>query len=933
MKRIIGWVLLLAFSNFGKSQQFGGNPASVKWQQINTDTVRIIFPKGYQSNAERIASIVLEMQKTQTSTVGAQFRKINIVIQNQNLVSNGYVGLAPFRSEFYVTPPQNAFILGAVNWSDMLAVHEFRHVQQFNNYRKGLSKIASFLLGEQGQLVTNAMSVPDWFFEGDAVYNETRLTTQGRGVLPSFLAAYQSLYQSGKKYSYQTLRNGSYRNYIPDHYALGYLLVAYGRNKYGDGIWQKITDDAVRFRPLFYPFQGALTKYTGVSFPGFVSDALQFYQKQWQDAKPDTVSWLTRPGLHDLVQYQYPYTDKQGGILVMKSSNRALPAFYHIQKNGSESKIAVRQISQDTYFSYNNGVIVYAAFQPDQRWGNRNFHSIVLLNIKDGKEETLVKRSLLVSPDIAHNGREILAVDQLPDGNTRLLRLNREGTIIDSINKSETVFAYPKFSDDDQFCYVTERNRDGQMSLVKYALHGKKAREELFPASNRIIGFPQVQGDTLLFTTTYEGRDEIWAIIDSQPIKGPFRLASYPSGLYQATLLPGGSLVASAFTADGYRLGKFQPQWQRVALKDELQDLYVGNLYNEQTHEFVGNRAIRSFPVSTYPKSFHLLNFHSYRPYYDHPEYSFTIYGENVLNTFQSELAYTYNSNEQSHKAGFTGIYGGSFVEPFLSVNQTWHRTGLFRNDTTVHWNEWEAGAGLQLPLNLTSGRHFRNLTISGSWNNKKVNWTGLGAKLLPDRSFSYQETRITYSTQIQKALQQIYPHWATYLFVKYRSILNTYTAHQFLASGSLYLPGLANNHSLVINAAFHNRDTLQQYQFSNDFPFSRGYNGVDFPSMWKWGVNYHFPLAFPDWGFGNLIYFLRVRANLFYDETTGKSRRTGITYPFRTVGTELFFDTRWWNQQPVTFGIRYSRLLDNVFSGITHPNVWELILPINLIN
>ena len=137
----------------------------------------------------------------------------------------------------------------------------------------------------------------------------------------------------------------------------------------------------------------------------------------------------------------------------------------------------------------------------------------------------------------------------------------------------------------------------------------------------------------------------------------------------------------------------------------------------------------------------------------------------------------------------------------------------------------------------------------------------------------------------------------------------------------------------MVFTAAVHSRDTLQQYLFSNNFPFARGYNAVDFPVMWRLGANYHLPLAYPDWGFGGIVYFLRIRSNLFFDYTQGKSLRTGTVYPFKTVGTELFFDTKWWNQQPVTFGIRYSRLLDNEFRGATQPNVWELILPVNLFN
>ncbi|HEX7691347.1 MAG TPA: hypothetical protein VF408_03100, partial [Sediminibacterium sp.] len=168
-------------------------------------------------------------------------------------------------------------------------------------------------------------------------------------------------------------------------------------------------------------------------------------------------------------------------------------------------------------------------------------------------------------------------------------------------------------------------------------------------------------------------------------------------------------------------------------------------------------------------------------------------------------------------------------------------------------------------------------------------------------------------------------------LLLQYRTAVNRYTARQFLGVASLYLPALAGSHSLVLTAAYHERDTLAQYLFSNDFPFARGYREVDFPRMWKLGVNYHFPLAYPDWGVGQFVYLLRVRANLFYDHSIGKSLRTGVSYPFHTVGAELYLDTRWWNQHPVTFGFRYSRLLNKELRGVTRPDIWELILPVNL--
>ncbi len=913
------------------AQQFGGNPSSIHWKQVNTDTVRVIFPSGMEMQAGRLTSVIHNLQKSHATTIGNKIRKISIVLHDETLFSNAYVGLAPYRSEFYLTPPQNPFELGSVSWIDNLAVHEFRHVEQYSNFNRGISKLASVLFGQEGQAVANAASVPDWFFEGDAVWNETRLSRQGRGTLPLFLSHYRVLAEAGKKYSYSKLRNGSLRQYVPNHYDLGYLLVTYGREKYGAAIWKNISSDAASFKPLLYPFQGAVKKHTGIPFKQFVNEAMQYYQKQWELPVNQKMEWVSSVNDKSLVNYQYPYAEADGSVLVLKKSNRELPAFYRIRPDKSEEKIAVRDISADDYFSFNQHYIIYAAYQPDARWGFRDFTNLTLLDIKTGKSRKLVTHSKFLSPDISHNGKQILAVTTDAKGGSKLFQLDEQGEVQDSISRERMVFSHPKFASDDRHWYVAARNPAGEMALLKFAANGNHTPDTLLPFSNRIIGFLQVQGDTLSFTTTYEGRDESWAFVDARDRKGPFRLASFTTGIYQTAILPGGKIWGSAFTADGYRLAAFTPLWERVEVKNELKVLSWDSLGKQKDRSFLENETSHYFPVSPYSRSFQLLNIHSYRPYYDPPEYSFTLYGQNVLNTLQSQYAYTWNQNEGSHKLSLQGVFGGWYLQPVLGASQTWQRTRVLNIDTTVHWNEQKAYAGLQLPLNLTDGKHFRYLTFSALFNTQQVKWTGLGSKFLKDIKFNYLNTRITYSTQVQQAIQHIFPHWAQSISIQYRSILGNQTAHQLLTSGSVYLPGLGTNHSLVLTAAFQSRDTLQQYLFSNDFPFSRGYTAIDFPQMWKVGMNYHFPLAYPDWGFAGIVYFQRVRANLFYDYTRGKSLRTGTIYPFHTMGSELFFDTKWWNQQPISFGIRYSRLLDNEFRGVTQPNIWEFILPVNL--
>lgn len=926
--------VLSLFTIIAKGQEFGGNPSSVKWRQINTDTARVIFPAGLESTGERVATIIHELQKNHTSTIGNRLRKINIVLQNQTTVSNAYVGLGPYRSEFYLFAPQNSFALGALNWVDNLSLHEYRHAEQYNNFNVGLSKAAGILFGQQGQALANAAAVPNWFFEGDAVFNETSLSSQGRGRLPNFFNGYKSLFRQGKKYSYMKLRNGSLRNYVPGHYELGYLLVGYGREKYGADFWKKVSHDAASFKPLFYPLQGAVKKYAGVSYKQFTADALAFYNNKWKQEKGQVTSYITPVKKDYVTNYKYPYLDADSSIMVLKTSYRHVPAFYRISLNGNEQKIGVRDIANDDYFSYNNGKIVFASFKADKRWGYREYSDIKMMDAATGQTRKITNNERYFSPDISHDGEKIIAVEMRTNQMSNLMMIDLKGKILFR-SKAERgiVYTYPKFSANDSFVYSPVRNEDGKMSLLKIELATGKQRT-LIPFLNRIIGFPTVQGDTVFFTSSYRGSDDIWAFIESK--NQTYRVAVNPTGYYQAVYdNTGKRLITSNFTATGYRLATIDNSsllWQTADEKeDALPDLYVVKALQKEDSAILKNISKRNFAERKYSKAFNLLNFHSLQPTYSDPEISVTLLGENILNTLHTEISYTYNRNESSHRAGINAIYGGWYIQPLIGINQTWNRNIFYNADTTFFYNEFNANAGLQLPLNFSAGRQYRYLTIKGTLNNQQVKWNGIGKNLLRDRRFNFWQGEVQYSGQIQKAPQHIYPRWAQTLLVRYQSTLNKYTANQFLTSGYIYLPGFHINHNIVLTAAYQHRDTLREYTFSNSFPFSRGYSAVNFPRMLRFGSNYHFPLLYPDRGFGNIVYWKRIRANVFYDYTQVKSLLSGNKFSFRTAGAELYFDTKWWNQQDVSFGIRYSRLLDYKTLKINQPNQWQIILPVGL--
>src|SRR5205085_3455947 len=160
--KVVTALVLTAFGKLNYAQEFGGNPPSIKWNQVNTNESRIIFSAGLDSSAKRISNIISYLTSSTFNTIGSHTRKINLVLQNQTTISNAYVALGPFRSEFFLTPLQNSFDIGSLPWPDQLAIHEFRHVQQYNNFNVGLSKAFHILFGEEGQALANGAAVPNW---------------------------------------------------------------------------------------------------------------------------------------------------------------------------------------------------------------------------------------------------------------------------------------------------------------------------------------------------------------------------------------------------------------------------------------------------------------------------------------------------------------------------------------------------------------------------------------------------------------------------------------------------------------------------------------------------------------------------------------------------------------------------------------------------
>ena len=90
--------------------------------------------------AQRVANLIEHLYLSEIKTMDYPFKKLTLLLSTHSAISNGYVTLAPRRSEWYATP----FQLGSDDgdWYELLATHEMRHVAQYGKLaNRGINKI------------------------------------------------------------------------------------------------------------------------------------------------------------------------------------------------------------------------------------------------------------------------------------------------------------------------------------------------------------------------------------------------------------------------------------------------------------------------------------------------------------------------------------------------------------------------------------------------------------------------------------------------------------------------------------------------------------------------------------------------------------------------------------------------------------------------
>lgn len=910
--------------------QIGSHSSAIQWQQITINDHTIIFPKNFKHQAFRVGSIIEYMDKNTFRSIGDKTFPLQILLHNQTTIPNGFVGVAPYRSEFFATPPLSPNTLGTVDWLDGLAIHEYRHAQQYANSRVGLSKIAHYLMGDNGWGLALSLS-PNWFWEGDAVVMETALSKQGRGRSPFFTRLQRSLLLSDINYSYEKARNESYKDLVPNRYRLGYLLTTHARQHFGNDVWKNVFVDASRYQSLIYQFSKSLKKHTGLSARQLYNNAYNAAKLRWKkEVSSLTLTQHQRmspTNLKTVTHYRFPYYLKDGSLVYFKNSLQKTLGLYQL-KDEKETLLTSVGFTTEPILSVTNNKAAWTEFENNPRRFKQNYSTIITYDLKTHKKKRLTRQSRLFTPTFSNDGKEIVAIQITPEQQNNLVVLDGESGHLKNIieNPDNLFFTFTKWLEDDSaVIFIAKKN--SQLAVFKYVF----AQQEYLQLSNwthHVISDLFVNNSRVYFTASFSGIDNIYSIAVSTKKKqftsfSPTLLqhSSASIGAYMPSIHPTNArLVFSEYHHKGFYLSSLdiaattkKQLFEKVILEPAQQPQFLINQISEEGGSIVDKITDKTYATQPYKGLFKGVRLHSWNLTPSIAEPAMLLQASNILQDAIVSLYGGYNINEQApfYRASLT--YSKWYPELSLSIGSS-KRNAVFLStaDTLAiqRFDQHAISSTVRIPLTWNKGNYTSSFRPFVNYRHLLIRNPIFEEQTINNFSHNTYTIGTSLSNLRRRALQQVDSRFGQELFFSFSQTIDSKRDRLFRINSSFYFPGIGQNHSIKLQVNYRKQDLADSYQFSDGFSYPRGYSKPFNTDFTKFAFNYQLPIAYPDWGFKGITYFKRIRANFFFDY--GKANSPVLQQDqFKSVGLEVMFDNHFFMELPVTIGCRNTYLLN----------------------
>jgi hypothetical protein len=907
------------------------SPWRIEWKQIETEHFTIIYPNGIEKDALYVANYMEHIYPDVIKTIGEPAGKTPIILNTTLAMTNGYSALAPRKSEWFNNPGQNAFG-GTLGWYNMLGIHEYRHILQFDNLKKKTNFAVSLVFGEIGYSILINITTPQWFFEGDAVTAETLLTDSGRGRTPQFDVEFRAQLLSGTKYKYYKAMNGSYKDHVPlqSPYLLGYYMMTRMRAISGsdaiDSLMSKISE-----LPLPYRYSHAVKSITGMHASELYESTMNELTQLWGNQLkriPITPALRIRQIPADTwASYTHIYDAGSGKIVAFRTGDYVQSGIISYHSNTDREEMLVRTYPQDGIISYSSGKITWAESIPDVRWGMESYSDLFVMDMKDDSVKRLTRGGKLAGPSLSADGKQIVAVEFNESNKCSLVILDSDnGNEIRRVeSRAEEYIRNPRFTQDGKSVIYESYHAIRGVSIVRMDIESS-AISIMVPYTKDVTTNPVSDGKYIYYVSAYTGIDNIFAL-DLRNGKR-YQVTSRPFGAYYPSISSDGTrILFSDVGAEGYVPSEvtIDPKiWIPFEKSRVDKVVYCEPLVKEEK----GKSVIEDIPIKDYGSTDYsgfgrVLNIHSWYPFYNpfSRDISFTVLSNNIMSTVDASAGYVYNWNEKTHTGkaslGYTGIYPILDVSGIYGGRTSHYKTRDVNNNEKkifYKWKEETAEGGIQFPFNFSDSIYLRNIFIGANARYTKI------IDITHASSFSNGNGLFTPITYWFNAYNYDFEHgyvmpmWGQSISVSYSHTPGTMTDYKgrFISGDMcLYFPGILKRSNFYLEGGYE-KQYDREYHYESKLFFTRGYKAEYHDELYKGSINYTLPLFYPDKNMW-VGYLKRIFVNVFFDSIVGiDDLDRSDRHLYRSAGIQMMNEFNVLNiALPVNIGVQYAYLFD----------------------
>jgi len=915
----------------------GIDPASVKWRQINTPNFKLIYPLSFEKHAQYIANGLEYVYVPGARTIHPFVHRMPVILHNQTTVPSSVIPYAPRRMDYFTTPPQDIY---PQDWVDQLIIHEFRHAAQYSAVNYGFTKALSYVLGEQGSFAAIAFFVPVWFLEGDATAMETALHYTGRGRTPSFEMRLRAQFVQKGTYSYEKATGGSYRNFVPGKYELGYQLIGLSREIYGSTLWSKVLSNVGRRSYTLVPFSSELKRQTGLNKYNLYDSLALRLKENWlnldRKIQENDYQVLSKPSGNDYTNYNLPVIFRDSLIVAVKSSLDDLTKVVLLNKAGHEKNLfttGVNYLSES--MSASDSVLYWSEMTNDPRWSFRDYRVIKSYHFRTGKIDQLTHGTRYYAPSVSRDGKFIVAVEITLENEYFLVILNsKDGSLIKKISTPDNLlFIHPRWADDGKSIVSVVVGKEGNSLALVASETGKI--EILLPFSFLEIKRPSFYGNHVIYNASYNGTDNIYAL--DRMTHRIFQVTSARFGASDACLTNDQSgIIYSNYTADGYQLVKeplVPEEWKKITVPVRSAFPLAEKLTQQENFIFNTDSVPKvEYESKPYRKAGNLFNFHSWAPIgidFQNATVSpgVTLLSQNLLGTNITTLGYLWDRNQRTGKY-FLSMTNESFF-PAIDFNLDYGgrrdiKINASNDSIPASWKELNISAGLRLPLKWTHNFWTRTFQPSISLNYKNLKMDESVPMNFIHEQIIAVKYALTATNLMKTSLRDLYPRFGQQLQLNFNNTsFETGFNSIFAGQATMDFPGIARHHGLRLYGAYQKK-TENDYTFSDYIILPRGYEQIFRNEIASFSAIYSMPLFSPDWQLNHFMYVKRVKTAVFYDYA--RSADQMLPRVFSSTGIDLTMDFSLFNFiAPFDAGIR------SIYIPETGKMKFQVLFSINL--